>query len=866
MSGAVLACQDDGRRERVRLSTLMGLDYLEVSADQLTLTVYMLGQAPAAINPANLQIKGGERITGITVQSVTAAPETDSSDAILTVTVDKYGDFSTYTLCVAGLDGFDPRYSAIDFTFKGGCPSDLDCKSRMVCPPTPPDEPDINYLAKDYASFLQVIMDRMALLVPSWQETHAPDIGIMLAEILAYVGDYLSYYQDAVATEAYLETALQRISVRRHARLVDYHLHEGCNARAWVTVCAGSGSSGPFKPRGFSLSTLLENGAIEYFEPVTLSADEQYYFYPAHNEIEFYTWGDKLCCLPTGATRATLLDGWVAPAPAATAPAPSANAPAPSATAPAPAATTFAPASTETAPPARNLENLAIGDILVFEEVIGPGTGNPADADPSRRWAVRLTQVIATEDPLKNKEGKTTPIVEIAWAAADALPFPLCLSARLPAPDCRIICNISVARGNVILVDNGQTISPPEALGQVGQDESTGTCEGEGSAVDMTLTPSLFRPSLQQSPLTFREALNTSLPASKILAQDPRKAMPEICLTGMTLDASQQETTSQWKPLFDLLESGSLDQNFVVETDNNSVAHLRFGDGELGRMPDAGMVFTAEYRVGCGTAGNVGAETITQISYKDPQPVLGQPVVTAAGLSPRNPFPAQGGTDPEPVTEAQLFAPSAFTKVLERAITAADYATIAERNPKIQNANAELRWTGSWYEAQVAIDPLGTETADALLLEGIDGYLSRFRRVGHDLAVIPAQYAPLDIAMTICVLPQYQRGYVEGALLDVFSNHLLPSGQLGFFAPDNLTFGQGIYLSRLVAAAQAVTGVQSVKVTKLQRLFGAPAGFIDTTALETGVLVLNVSEIAQLDNDPSFPEHGQLKFTLVGGR
>ena len=25
-------------------------------------------------------------------------------------------------------------------------------------------------------------------------------------------------------------------SVRRHARLVDYHLHEGCNARAWVCV------------------------------------------------------------------------------------------------------------------------------------------------------------------------------------------------------------------------------------------------------------------------------------------------------------------------------------------------------------------------------------------------------------------------------------------------------------------------------------------------------------------------------------------------------------------------------------------------------------------------------------------------------
>ena len=58
--------------------------------------------------------------------------------------------------------------------------------------------------------------------MPDWQERHVPDLGIALVEVLAYVGDYLSYYQDAVATEAYLDTARRRISVRRHARLVDY--------------------------------------------------------------------------------------------------------------------------------------------------------------------------------------------------------------------------------------------------------------------------------------------------------------------------------------------------------------------------------------------------------------------------------------------------------------------------------------------------------------------------------------------------------------------------------------------------------------------------------------------------------------------
>ena len=41
------------------------------------------------------------------------------------------------------------------------------------------------------------------------------DRGFTLVELLAYAGDQLSYYQDAVATEAYLGTARRRVSARR---------------------------------------------------------------------------------------------------------------------------------------------------------------------------------------------------------------------------------------------------------------------------------------------------------------------------------------------------------------------------------------------------------------------------------------------------------------------------------------------------------------------------------------------------------------------------------------------------------------------------------------------------------------------------
>ena len=54
----------------------------------------------------------------------------------------------------------------------------------------------------------------------------------MFMELLAAVGDDLSYLQDRIAAEATLATATQRRSVVRHARLVDYEPRPATSARA----------------------------------------------------------------------------------------------------------------------------------------------------------------------------------------------------------------------------------------------------------------------------------------------------------------------------------------------------------------------------------------------------------------------------------------------------------------------------------------------------------------------------------------------------------------------------------------------------------------------------------------------------------
>jgi hypothetical protein len=851
-----LICLSEQRREAVRQHTrLNGLDYLEVGSDQRTLTVYFLGKTPVSLEPSNVVIEGGRRIQAIRVEKVTVNRSTMAElDDTMEVFTDKEGDFSTYTLRVVIRDehgdyqahpSFDPRYDRVEFNFKVDCPSDLDCKQEAVCPPEQLEEPEINYLAKDYASFRRLILGRLALLMPEWQERHVPDLGIALVEALAYAGDHLSYYQDAVATEAYLDTARQRISVRRHTRLVDYVLHEGCNARTWV--CVETYNVVTLDPRDMYFITQLESlgrvvkdeelrklpsGGYEIFEPMT---NAEIKLYPGQHTIHFYTWGDKECCLPRGARAVTLIGRWIAVPQSSEPPAcnPETITPAYDAASP----------STTPKPPELHLQP---GDVLILEEIIGPKTGNPADADPKRRHAVRITGITWVDDPLSPELALT----EITWADEDALPFPLCLSVLGPPPQCEVIENISVARGNLILVDHGLSIT--EDLEPVLVKETIEACDCTGNVADTVIVPERYHPMLKEMPLTFSESLAPGISASRMLVQDVRQALPQVTLTGTLPNAAPVV----WSPQRDLLSSQNPELHFVVEMDNDRRAHLRFSDDELGQRPDAGTAFRAVYRVGNGPSGNVGASTVAHLVTR---------MLTLSGgvVSIRNPLPALGGTAPEPMAEAKLFAPHAFKQRLERAITAEDYAAIVLREfgNRVQRAAATLRWNGSWYEMLVAVDPLGKEEADPALLEEITGRLHRYRRIGHNLVVQSARRVPLDIELIVCVSPSYWRDQVKAALLEVFSNRRLTDGRLGMFHADKLSFGDGMYLSVLVAAAQEVRGVESVKVTKLQRLYEPANGEI-----ENGVLPLGPLEIARIDNDPSFPENGRLRLDMRGRR
>lgn len=839
--------------------TLSAIDYLEVLDSLATLSLaeglrqrilFVHCVKPiTGITASNVRIEGGVRRTVNVVKVSVSAELTDSlkdlpakdrtimldNDApekVLIVETDAVGDFSLYTLKLVQSatsseppTGFDPILSQIEFSFKVECPSDFDCLTTAASQIPKYDEPQIDYLAKDYASFRRLLLDRLSTIMPDWKERNAADTGIALTEALAYVGDYLSYYQDAVANESYLGTARKRVSVRRHAKLIDYPMHEGCNTRVWVQLQSGSGDI--YIEKDTQLMTRLP-GFNTRITPNSAGYDKAINQHPevfetmhnavindAHNEIKFYIWEDEDCCLPIGATKATLLDD-----------------------------------------PLNRLK-LRKGDVLIFEEIRNSETGLTADKNPNHRHAVRLTKVYPEADLVKESDGtfglelkqeggmeqqKTDPlngklIVDIEWSQEDALPFSLCLEEVIdPNEESAEKQPVSIALGNIVLAEHGRTLGAKKG----GASDTPGKLP--------TVSEDRYRPTLKETNITHSVAYDDNearkLPASQILEQDPKQAIATVTLY------DQEE--NEWHAVPDLLESGEFDRDFVVEMEDDGTARLRFGDDALGEAPNEGTKFGAVYRIGNGHAGNVGTESIVHIVSSD------DGIMKVSNL-----MPAKGGTDVESIEEVRLYAPQAF-RTQKRAVTTDDYAAVAMLHPEVQKAVATLRWTGSWHAMFITIDRKnGHEVDDAFEAELVD-FVNRFRLAGHDIEIEPPVFVPLDIVMTVCVHKGYFKDKVKQALLETFSSRDLPGGKRGFFHPDNFTFGQPVYLSQVIDTAMQVTGVKWVDLkgepNRFQR-WGEAAHH----EVNDGQIAMERLEIARLDNNPSAPENGKIEFIMEGG-
>ncbi|WP_329280375.1 putative baseplate assembly protein [Streptomyces sp. NBC_01451] len=468
-------CLPGERADRARENGFGAVVAVDVDAPARTLRVLLLGQAPDPLPGAGcVRVEGPGRAVRVVSVRVEGSPP-PTRRATLLVTVDRLGDRSPYTLRLVDPDrpgapfpGFDPRHSRAEFTFTADCAEEADCAPEADRPAPAGPVPALDHLAKDYASFRRLILDRLSLVSPAWADREVPDLGVTLVELLAHVGDRLSYRQDAVATEAYLHTARLRTSVRRHLRLVDHRLHEGCNARTWVHLAAEEPAvlradtywfATALPDAGPLVSAARLRGSTAHFERYEPVVAADLVLRPAHNGIRLWTWDGEECCLPAGTTSATLVDPGTG---------------------------------------SKRALELAPGDVLVLEEVRGPVTGVPGDADPRHRQAVRLTETEEITDPVHGQR-----LLRVAWAEEDALAFPLVL-ATVGGEGCCLFEDVGVAHGNIVLVDHGSSGTPPLRLTAPATATRPAGCDGPGRPRQPAEVPLRWLPRLDAGPLTRR--------------------------------------------------------------------------------------------------------------------------------------------------------------------------------------------------------------------------------------------------------------------------------------------------------------------------------------------------------------------------
>ena len=800
----------DRKSQLLQSTAWNGIDFVEVANDaQTELRVHFLNGVALQSPIVAPTITGGESIPTVNVNPISAFDwQMDAGGhLILNLSVAATGDFSYYTLAI-GSPNLDSFFDSTTFSFKDRCPTTLDCQPLAPpCPAPDANAPPIDYLAKDFLSFRQALLDFSALRYPEWQERSEADFGVMFAEALSGMADDLSYMQDRVASEAALETATQRRSLVRLARMVDYEPARATAATVMLqfdvgprvaAIAHGLKVSAP-GPDGTPIVFETGNGLLEVLiDPATgerRTAPPSSIASPLWNSgaIQPYWLDDSRRCLPAGATSMNVLGHGYA----------------------------FQP-----------------GQFLLIT------TQGATSADPP---ACQIVQLIAAS-------GANLPAVELcdplflSPADSSGPPFVTCdvspPAALAPTAYTTIFwrnglqtnCDLTVTTvcGNLVPATQGQTVAaetfaisePPPgksiapAIVRTGRRPlpSTANCGAPAA------TPQHLYCLRNPSRLTWLTP-DTVSPDANAVPTDPSSSPLQLPMTKpyplpeILLEQTSGNASPQWS--FDrlLLDAGVFDNAFTLddaryqpilvnsdgttqyEYTGDSGDTIKFGDGSFGVIPLDGTLFQVTYRVGGGANGNVAAGAISQID----------PAAAAAGLiSVTNPLAANGGADAETTESVRRFAPQKFRQVQYRAVIPQDYQNAAETLPWVTRAGTVSRWTGSWLTMFTTPDPVDSEEVNISQHIQLINLLNRYRMTGYESYVPAPQYISLDIEMQVCAQPSAFRGDVESAVLARLNPASIVNGQPGFFNPDNFTFGDPLQRSRLETAVQNAAGVSGV--------------------------------------------------------
>jgi len=764
----------------------------------------ILPQQSFLLNPSSYNLFGGERLFPkvIAAELASAASPPVGDAATIVLTLNTLGDFSIYTLVVGG-PNIDPFFASRQLRFRLACDDRFDCRAAASAPTPAPDlQVNIDYLAKDYSSFRQALLDFIPTRLPEWTERSEADLGVMLLELFADSADKLSYLQDRVANEAFLSTATQRRSVAGHLALIGYSMDQGASAGTFLQLHVNtvhtllSGLSIP----GLKVSTVPGSSTDPIIVFETLGGAT---LRPQHNQMPIYTWANQNCCLPASALSLALCGSY---------------------------------------------DQLHSGDYLLVEDKSG------------NRDVVRLVAEPQIVTPIVGGPVGSPPsalITIVRWSEATPLTRDYCLcdtSASPPMP-------CTWVRGNVVPATHGETVT--EGIRTLTAEQAQ-VLQLELAALPPGTKRPRQRLPLGHAPLAHLDPSTVALadaPTASAVTAVPSE-VTELLIRAprsiSTLRIFVDGVNGAWQEADTLLNSGAGDQVFRVEIDDDGDATVVFGDGTFGMRPSETANVTAIYRVGGGAIGNVAADTLTRAVNLEPW--LDSVTNVSAASGGRN---QESREHARSVGPQSSHTPLVAVSTGDYQAAAQDFRDSSGHQP-VQRANANFLWTGSWLTATVAVEPDPKTTFDTTLTDEITTYLDGRRLAGYDLVILPALYVPLDIIVEFCTASGFRSADVQQGLLLALSNLDLPAGKQGFFHPGLFSFGDFVYVSKLYAAIMAVPGVDSAQITRLAILHSASPDTDTRTNLAQGYLSVSADQVIRLDNDRNFPQNGSLSVLPKG--
>lgn len=786
--------------------------------------------ADAVANPDSVKtifpITGGFRLPAgpaagqVQVTQINAHP--DPAQAALILTVAPIGDYSTYRL---GLDTLaypntDPLFSEIPFKFRPGC-FNTNCAPEWKPGIQKKPVPVIDYLAKDYDSFRHTMIAAMTERVPSWEASSEADLDQVLLELFSAAADELSDYQDRVMNEAYLASVRKRVSLARHSRLMDYHIHQGNQASTSLALeLAIAPAPAPnqqlFLQRGYKF---WAGNEIEDELAVVFMTRTEQPVHPLVNRFSLYTWDDSIPALQAGATTADLK-------------------------------IVGNPEDQATATRIQDLIRSGTITQLLIQEYLNPATGTVNGRDSSKRQLLRLLSgdagATAMFDPLTGPPATATWFVRVNWREEDRLQINYCFTVECPQK----VEDVSLFHGNVVQVHHGRPTVPPIVF---------------KDPAELLNPPNEFH---YQSTKwgTVCRLPDTSAPLAYLETPVGGDVAP---MSTLTVNVVLPSGTDEWDEVPSLIHSDASDENgdhFIVETDENGRSLIRFGNGINGKkLPEAAEVH-CEYQFGNGLEGNIGRDKLTNFDdtvsaivsqigplKTDLTPAQGHVVISW------NPFDVTSGRAPEPAAQIIRRVPEAYRARQLRAVTLNDYVNRAQEVPGVSRAAASYAWTGSWRTVRITIDPTGAAQLSDTLRRDVANYLEAVRLIGEDLELRGPRFVPLDIRVSLCASADSWPEDLRFVLEQEFSAGFTPDGRMGFFHPDLWTFGQPLRASQILGRLQLIEGVEHVISITLKRWNEAtPAGDEITN--------LRHNEIIQVTNDPDHLELGFIFFEVKGGR